>query len=129
MNDKDGVHPDPAKVNDIQQRPSPESKTELQEFLGMVTYMSLFIPKLAEHTSNLRNLLKKGIDFQWTESHERDFQKIKGLVCHETTLAYFNIEDEMVIQVDASSRGLGAVLLQNNKPVAFASKSLSDTKQ
>ena len=129
MYDKDGVHPDPTKVNDIQQRSSPESNTELQEFLGMVTYMSPFIPKLAEHTSNLRNLLKKGIDFEWTESHERDFQKIKGFVCHETTLTYFNVEDETVIQVDASSRGLGAVLLQNNKPIAFASKSLSDTEQ
>ena len=66
----------------------------------------------------------------WTESHEQDFQKIKGLICQETTLTtYFNVHDETVIQVDASSRGPGAVLLQNNKPIAFASKSLSDAEQ
>ena len=59
MYDKDGVHPDPVKVKDIKQRCSPESKTELQEFLGMVTYMSPFIPKLAEHTASLRSLLKE----------------------------------------------------------------------
>ena len=129
MYDKDGVHPDPVKVKDIKQRCSPESKTELQEFLGMVTYMSPFIPKLAEHTASLRSLLKKGVVYVWTESHEQDFQKIKGLICQETTLTYFNVHDETVIQVDASSRGLGAVLLQNNKPIAFASKSLSDAEQ
>ena len=66
MYNKDGVYLDPAKVKDIQQRPSPESKTALQEFLGMVTYMSPFISKLAEHISNLQNLLKKGIDFAWS---------------------------------------------------------------
>ena len=66
MYDKDGVHPAPAEVKDIKSRCSPESKTELQEFLGMVTYMSPFIPKLAEHTANLRNL-KKGIDYVWSE--------------------------------------------------------------
>ena len=129
MYDKDGVHPDPAKVKDIKSRCSPESKTELQEFLGMVTYMSPFIPKLAEHTANLRNLLKKGIDYVWSESHEREFRKIKGLICQETTLTYFSVGEETVIQVVASSRGLGAVLLQNNKPIAFASKSLSSTEQ
>ena len=91
--------------------------------------MSPFIPKLAEHASNLRNLLKTGIDFASTESHERDFQKIKGLTCQETTNTYFNVEDETVIQVDAFSRGHGAVLLQHNKPIAFASKSLNDTEQ
>ena len=129
MYDKDGVHPDPAKVKDIKSRCSPESKMELQEFLGMVTYMCRFIPKLAEHTANLRNLLKKGIDYVWSESHEREFRKIKGLICQETTLTYLSVGEETVIQVDASSRGLGAVLLQNIKPITFASKSLSSTEQ
>ena len=75
MYNKDGVYPDPAKVKDIQQRPSPESKTALQEFLGMVTYMSPFISKLAEHISNLHNLLKKGIDFAWTVSRTSEISK------------------------------------------------------
>ena len=84
---------------------------------------------MAEYTANLRNLLKKGIDYVWSESHEREFRKIKGLICLETTLTYFSVGEETVIQVDASLRGLGAVLLQNNKPMAFASKSLSSTEQ
>ena len=82
--------------------------------------MSPFIPKLAEHTANLRNRLKKGIDYMRTESHEQDFWRIKGLICQETTLTYFNVEGETVIQVDASSKELGAVLIQNNKPIALA---------
>ena len=81
MYDKGCVHPDLAKVNDIQQRSSPESNTELQEFLGMVTYMSPFIPKLAEHTvhriyeiSSRRGSILSG------QSHTSEISKrIKGL--------------------------------------------------
>jgi hypothetical protein len=76
----------------------------------MVTYMSPFTSKLAEYTANLRNLLKNGIDYVWSESHEHDFREIKGLICQETTLMHFNVEDKAVIQVDASSRGSNLVL-------------------
>lgn len=97
MYDKDGVHLDPAKVKDIKQRCSPKSKFEPEEFLGMVTYLSPFMPKLAEQIASLRNLLKKGNDYVWSESHERHFRKIKGLICHEMTLTYFNVEERTVI--------------------------------
>ena len=126
---KDGVHPDPEKVKVIKEKQSPGNKNELQEFLGIITYMSPFIPRLSEQTANLRNLLKKDTEFVWTEAHQRDFEKIKDDICRETTLTYFDSEKETVIQVDASGRGLGAVLIQNGKPIAFASKSLSETEQ
>ena len=127
--DQHGVHPDPNKVADIQNIPVPENTTSLQEFLGIATYMAPFIPNLSEHTAPLRDLLKKDVEFQWTASHTKVFQKIKELISKETTLAYFDTNKQTVIQVDASGRGLGAVLLQDNKPIAFASKSLTDTER
>ena len=109
---------------------SPANVAELQHVLGMVTYMGPFIPHLSEHTAaNLRDLLKKDDEYAWTESHEKDCQQIKDLISKEVTLAYFDPTKPTTIQVDASSQGLGAALLQNNKPVAFVSKSLTLAEQ
>ena len=91
--------------------------------------MAPFAPKsVAAHTVTaiLRELLKHDTDFQWTPSHETASKKIKRLICKEITLSYFDPRAETHVQVDASSHGLGAVLIQNGRPIAFASKSLSD---
>ena len=127
--DKDGAHPDPKKVEDIHKIPTPTNATELQEFLGIVTYMGPFIPNLSQSTASLRDLLKKDIDFQWSDAHQNVFEKVKAAICAETTLAYFDRDKDTVIQVDASGRGLGAVLLQEGRPIAYASKSLTDTEK
>ena len=126
---KNGVNPDPKKVEDIKGLDPPRSKRELQEFLGMVTYMSPFIPDLSENTADLRALLKTDVDYMWTSLHDKAFNRVKSLICKETTLTYFDQEKETTIHVDASGRGLGAVLTQNGKPIAFASKSLTETEQ
>ena len=127
--DKDGAHPDPKKVEDIHKIPTPTNATELQEFLGIVAYVGPFIPNLSQSTANLRDLLKKDIDFQWSDAHQNVFEKVKAAICAETTLAYFDRDKDTVIQVDASGRGLGAVLLQEGRPIAYASKSLTDTEK
>ncbi len=127
--DKNGAHPDPQKVEDIKKLDPPTNKAELQQFLGMVTYLSPFLPHLSQQTSNLRALLKKDVEFVFTPSHILDFQRIKDLICQEATLMYFNPNKPTVVQVDASTKGIGAALLQDNKPIAFASKSLSETEQ
>ena len=107
----------------------PENATELKEFLGTATYMSPFIPNLSAQTATLRDLLKKDAEFNWNTSHDTAFEATKALVCKEVTLAYFVPGAETVVQVDASGRGLGAVLLQGGKPIAFTSKSLSECEK
>ena len=82
-----------------------------------------------QHTATLRDLLKKDAEFAWTPSHKNAFQKTKDVICKEVTLSYFDPAAETVVQVDASSRGVGAVLLQHDKPIAFASKSLSECER
>ena len=126
--DEHGVHPDPAKVQAIQSMPAPSDKTQLQEFLGMVTYLSPFIPNLSSRTADLRELLRQDSEFVWSENHQRAIDDIRDQICESATLRYFDPNKETVVQVDASSRGLGATLLQDGEPIAYASKALSDAE-
>ena len=123
-----GVHPDQGKVNTIHTLLAPTNVTELQEFLGLVTYLSPFIPGLSTLTAPLHELLKKDTDFIWNCTYDAAFQWVKEAVISDTTLRYFDPSLPMTIQVDASQVGLGAALLQNGKPIAFASKALSETE-
>ena len=102
---------------------------ELQSFLGMVTYLSPFIPLLSSHTATLRGLLKTDVEYSWNATYQVAFDKLKSLVCEDTTLRYFNTKKPVTIQVDASGKGLGATLIQDDGPVAFASKALTPTEQ
>ena len=123
-----GIHPDPGKVDAVHALPAPTNITKLQEFLGLVTYLSPFIPGLSTLTAPLWELLKKDTDFSWNCTYDTAFEQIKEAVVSDTTLRYFDPSLPMTIQVDASQVGLGAALLQNGKPVAFASKALTETK-
>ena len=147
-----GILPDPKKVQSIKNWPSPKSPKELQSFLGAVNYLSKFIPELSSLRSPLQGLIKKDSEYLWTGTHEQAFQKLKNAVCESTLLSYYDKSRPIFIEVDASGQGLGAVLLQGCvsdeelkqasqtdgkylkfrnklKPIAFASKSLSEAEQ
>ena len=123
-----GIHQDPEKVDAVHALPAPMNVTELQKFLGMVTYISPFICGLSTLTVPLLELLKKDADFIWNASYEAAFEQVKQVVVSDTTLRYFDLSLPVTIQVDASQVGLGTVLLQDNKPVAFASKALTNAE-
>ena len=106
----------------------PTNFTKLQEFLGLVIYLSPLIPGLSTLTAPLHELLKKDTDFTWNCTYDATFQHVKQAVISDATLRYFDPSLPVTIQVDASQVGLGAALLQNGKPVAFASKALTKTK-
>ena len=127
--DKNGIHQDPQKVEEIKSLPSPTSITELQKVLRIITYMAPFIPGLSDLKTNLRELRRKDTDYDWNNSHQKSLQEIKDLICKEMLLHYYDPSKKSVIQVDASSRGFGATLIQEGKPIAFASKSLTETGQ
>ena len=102
----------------------------MHSFLGMINYLSQFIPSMSDLTSNLRKFLKKDVLFQWTDSHEKEFQELGSKVSSDACLQYFDTAKPVTLQVDASKVGLGAVLIQKDsqgrsRPVAFASKSLT----
>ena len=97
----------------------PTNITELQEFLGLVMYLSPFIPGLSTLTAALHELLQKDTDFIWNHTYNATFQQVKEAVISDTTLRYFDPSLPMTIQVDVSQVGLGAALLQNGKPHSF----------
>ena len=129
-----GMHPDPKKVQGITEMTAPTDKQQLQSFLGMVNYMGTFIPNLSHHTEPLRAMLKKDNVFHWEDQQTRSFQQVKTLIAkaNTTPLRYYDRDLPVTVQADASLRGLGACLIQKHKgkdqPIAFASKSLTDTE-
>ena len=104
--DKNGIHPDPQKVEEIKSLSSPTNVTELQKVLGIITYMAPFIPRLSNLTANLRELLRKDTDYGWNKSHQKSLQEIKDLICKEMLQHYYDSSKKSVIQVDTSSRDL-----------------------
>ena len=126
----DGMHPCPKKIQGITEMTPPTDKQQLASFIGMVTYMGNFVPHLSHHTEPLRAMLKQEAVFAWDEMANASFQKIKDLIAKSATkpLHYYDQRKPVTVQVDASQRGLGACLLQDGQPIAYASKSLTDTE-
>ena len=83
--DESGVHPDPEKVDAVDALPTQTNITDLQEFLGMVTYLSPFILGLSTLTAALHELLKKYAEFSWDASYQTAFQQVKDAVVSDTT--------------------------------------------
>lgn len=126
---KDGLKPDPDKVNAVENMPKPTCKKETLSLLGFINYLAKFLPRLSEVAQPLRNLTLTNAQFMWSEQHDKAFDEVKKLVANHPVLKYYDINDEVTIQCDASERGLGATLLQNGQPVAFASRTLSAVEQ
>ena len=119
---------DPIKIQALQDLPTPQTQKQLQSFLGLVNYLQPFLSDIAAKTTFLREQVSK---WDWTPSTDSTFQQLKQWICKtllETTLAYYDRSQTLSIQTDASEYGLGAALLQNNRPIAFASKTLTDVE-
>ena len=126
----EGLKPDPSKVSAIKDMQPPCNKAELETVLGMINYLAKFSPNLSEVTTPMRQLLCSKNEFVWDSEQDSAFQKVKDILTRTPgpILSYFDPDKEITLQVDASKFGLGATLLQDGKPVAFASKSLTKSE-
>ncbi|UYV83387.1 K02A2.6-like [Cordylochernes scorpioides] len=123
---KAGIQIDPGKVKAINEIQSPRNRKELQRLLGMIQYLQSFIPNASEKTSNMRMLLKKNVVWNWDPSLDNDLEEIKIALKKAPALKFFNPNAALTMSVDASSHAVGAVLMQDNRPIAFASATLID---
>ena len=95
----------------------------------MVQYLSRYIPNLTNIVQPLQNLLKKDVPFVWSVSQEKALRDMKQAIVQSPTLAIYDHQKELVQEDDASEYGIGSVLLQDGKPLAYASRTLSAAEQ
>ena len=132
--DSAGVRPDPDKIQAIKEFQQPKNVGDVRRYLGMVNHLSKFAPNLAETTQPMRELLIKDNLWTWGEAQQAAFKKTKEMLIKSPILTLFDPNLETTVSADASSYGLGAVLLQKqtsgeNKPVAYISRSMTSTEQ
>ena len=121
---KDSLKPDPEKIRAVQETKPPQNTKELKIFLGFIQYLGKFMPNMATVSAPLRELLEKNIAWHWDLEQEASFEKHRYL---DTTIQENHYP--VTLSVDASSKGLGAVLLQDGKPLAYASRALTPTQE
>lgn len=106
------------KVTAIVEMPRPTDKAGVRRLLGMVNYVSKFIPNLSDLTTPLGTLVHQGVLWHCGKQQETSFGAIRESLTLAPVLGYYDRRKALALGVDASSTGLGAALIQGNQPVA-----------
>ena len=125
---KDGLKSDPEKMRAISDFPVPQKVDDVRCFLGMVNYMSKFLPHATDVLQPLYNLLKKDVKWVWSESQNKAFESAKELIVNRPVLSFYDPSKELTLENDASEYGLGSTLMQEGKPIDFSSRALSSAE-
>lgn len=120
---KNGIAVDPSKVMVIDRIETPTNRQKVRRFLGMATYYKRFIENFSQIAAPLTKLTSVKEDFQWSQEAQHSFDTIKTALKSAPLLASPDYSQPFQIATDASKHGLGAVLLQNGQPIAYASRS------
>ncbi|KAD6794787.1 hypothetical protein E3N88_05683 [Mikania micrantha] len=120
----DGITMDPAKVEAINQWPRPTSVTEVRSFLGLAGYYRRFVEGFAILALPLTQLMRKGVKFTWNDEREKCFEELKTRLVSAPILTLPSGSGGYQIYSDASKKGLGCVLMQHGKVIAYASRQL-----
>ena len=121
----EGLKPDPEKIRAINDMPPPVDKEGVLRILGAVNYLDKFIEHKADIQEPISQLTQKDAAFVWEKPQQEAFNHLKSVITSAPALAYFDNTKETVLNVDASMKGLGVVIMQDGKPVAFGSKTLA----
>ncbi|GJS27544.1 putative reverse transcriptase domain-containing protein [Tanacetum coccineum] len=119
-----GIHVDPAKIESIKDWASPETPTEVRQFLGLAGYYRRFIEGFLKIAKTMTKLTQKGVKFDWVDKQEASFQLLKQKLCSAPILALPVGSEDFIAYCDASKKGLGAVLMQREKVISYASRQL-----
>ncbi|XP_017970409.1 PREDICTED: uncharacterized mitochondrial protein AtMg00860-like [Theobroma cacao] len=121
---KDGVQVDPNKVEAIENWARPTTVTKIKSFLGLAGYCRQFVKDFSKIASPLTRLTQKGVKFEWSEAYEHSFKTLKACLTFTPVLSLPCGSGGYTIYCDASRVGLGCVLIQHGRVIAYASRQL-----
>nr|GFB14467.1 putative reverse transcriptase domain-containing protein [Tanacetum cinerariifolium] len=124
MIDSQGLYVDPAKIEVVKNWASPTTPTKVRQFLGLASYYQRFIKDFSKSAKSLTILTQKNKKYIWGEDKESTFQLLKQKLCEALILALPEENEDFVIYCDTSLQGLGAVLMQREKVIAYESRQL-----
>ena len=128
-----GVETDPKKVSCVKEWPTPKDIKELRQFLGLASYYRRFIKSFALKANPLYRLTEKGRRWEWTKECGESFTALKQTLASAPILAFPNFDNDFILDTDASTDGLGAVLSQQFKEgervIAYASRTLTKAER
>ncbi|GKE75801.1 putative reverse transcriptase domain-containing protein, partial [Tanacetum coccineum] len=126
---RSGLYVDPAKIEAVKNWASLTTPTKIRQFLGLAGYYQRFIKDFSKIAKSLTELTQKNKKYIWGEDQESAFQLLKQKLCEAPILALPEGNDYFFVYCDASHQGLGAVLMQREKFIAYASRQLKPNEE
>ena len=125
----EGIRVDPTKIEVVVNWKPPRNVTEVRIFLGLAGYYRIFVRGFSIIASPLTKLLRKGVKFEWSDKCQNSFEQLKEMLVEALVLTQPTSGKEYTLYSDASRIGLGCVLMQDGKIVAYASRQLKTYEQ
>ncbi|KAK1608467.1 hypothetical protein QYE76_032140 [Lolium multiflorum] len=125
---KHGVEVDVSKIEAIQNWPTPMNVSQVRSFHGLAGFYRRFVPNFSTIVAPLNDLTKKGVVFEWGAAQDHAFDELKRLLTSAPLLALPDFNKQFEIECDASGIGIGGVLMQEGRPIAYFSEKLSGAK-
>jgi hypothetical protein len=126
---QDGISVDPEKVQEVMNCKPPTTARQIRSFLGLVEYYRRFIPDFSIIAKPMTELLKKGVKYEWSQKCEDAFHTLRQHLTTAPVLAQPDNTKYFDVYCDASGTGLGCVLMQDNRVIAYASRALRPHEQ